>query len=243
MRPGKLLYLLFLLALRYCLKHLIIFSNNSYLDDYYISLPDVPSRNNLKLRNISVTTNFDSPRVFGPDCIPSIVLKNCEPELAYILTKFFNICLKESCFPEWWKASTVVHVFKNVVERSTAKNCNFFSFLFVITELIEILVNKRVAEQFDKCGPFPDFPFGFSSSQFTADFLVVICDRNARAFIAPRATKAVTLHIPRAFEVVWHSIVIHKVNSQGSSGRVLNLILSFLINRRLPVVLDGMSSY
>ena len=27
-----------------------------------------------------------------------VVLKNCEPELSYILAEFFNMCLKESCF-------------------------------------------------------------------------------------------------------------------------------------------------
>ena len=51
------------------------FSNNSYLDDSGMSLPDFPSRNNRKLYNISVTPNFDSSRVFGLDCIPSIVMK------------------------------------------------------------------------------------------------------------------------------------------------------------------------
>ena len=45
-----------------------------------------------------------------------------EPELSYILSELFNRCLKESCFPDLWKVSSVVPVFKNVVERSTAKN-------------------------------------------------------------------------------------------------------------------------
>ena len=49
----------------------------------------------------------------GPDRIPVEVLKNCEHELSYILAEFFNICLKESCFPDCWKVSMVVHVFKN----------------------------------------------------------------------------------------------------------------------------------
>ena len=51
-----------------------------------------------------------------------VFLKNCEPELSYILAELFNKCLKESCFPDCWKVSSVVPVFKNVGERSTAKN-------------------------------------------------------------------------------------------------------------------------
>ena len=69
-----------------------------------------------------VIMNFDSSKVSGPDCIPVVVLKNCEPELSHILVKLFNNCLKDSCFPNCWKVSLVVPVFKNVGERSTTKN-------------------------------------------------------------------------------------------------------------------------
>ena len=97
------------------------FSKNSNLDDSGISLPVFPSRTNLKLDNISVTPkmfkkvvmNFDLSKASGPDCIPVVVLKNCEPELSYILAELANKCLKEFCFPDCWKVSSVVPVFKN----------------------------------------------------------------------------------------------------------------------------------
>ena len=47
-----------------------------------------------------------------------MVLKNCEPEISYILAELFNKCLKKSCFPDYWKVSSVVPVFDNVGERS-----------------------------------------------------------------------------------------------------------------------------
>ena len=116
------------------------FSKNSNLDDSGISLPVFPSRTNLKLHNISITpkmvkkviTNLDSSKASGPDCIPVVVLKNCEPKLSYILAKLFNKCLKESCFPDCWKVSSVLPVFKNVGERSTAKNYRPVSLLSVL---------------------------------------------------------------------------------------------------------------
>ena len=77
-----------------------------------------------------VIINLDLSKASGPDCFPVVVLKNCEPELSYILAELFNKCLKESCFPDCWKVSSVVPVFKNVGERSTAKNycpVNLFS--------------------------------------------------------------------------------------------------------------------
>ena len=56
--------------------------------------------------------NLHLSKASGPDSIPVVVLKNCEPEF----------CLKESCFPDCWKDSLVVSVFKNVGESSAAKN-------------------------------------------------------------------------------------------------------------------------
>ena len=58
--------------------------------------------------------NLDSSKASGPDCIPVVVLKNGELELSYILAELFNKCLKESCFPDCWKVSSVFPVFKNV---------------------------------------------------------------------------------------------------------------------------------
>ena len=69
-----------------------------------------------------VVMNLDLSKASGPDYIPVVVLKNCEPELSYILAEVFNKCLKESCFPDCWKVSSVVNVFKNVGEMSRAKN-------------------------------------------------------------------------------------------------------------------------
>ena len=61
-----------------------------------------------------VITNLNLSKASGPDCITVVVLKNCQLELSYILDKLFNMCLKESYFPDCWKVSSVVPMFKNV---------------------------------------------------------------------------------------------------------------------------------
>ena len=91
-------------------------SKNFNLDNSSISLPVSSSRTNLKLHNISLTPkmvkkvimNLDLSKASGPNCIPVVVLKNCKPQFSYILAKLFNKCLKESCFPDSWKVSSMV---------------------------------------------------------------------------------------------------------------------------------------
>ena len=178
----------------------------------------------------------------GPDCIPEVVLKNCEPELSYILAKLFNNCLKESCFPGCWKISSVLPVFKNVGERSTAKNYRPVSLLSVVSKVFEKLVNNGIVDHLEKCSLFSDFQYGFRSFRSTADLLTVVSDRIARAFNRSGATRAVALDTSKAFHRVWHAGLIHKIKSYGISGQIFGLISSFLSNWHLRVVLDGKSS-
>ena len=98
-----------------------------------------PSSPNLKVHSLSMTsklvqkviTNLNLSEASDPDCIPVVVLKNCEPELSDIFAELFIMYLKESCFPDCWKISLAVPVLKNVGKRCTAKNYGLASLLSV----------------------------------------------------------------------------------------------------------------
>ena len=182
-----------------------------------------------------VIMTLDSSKVSGPDCIPVVVLKNCEPEI-------FKMCLKESCFPDCWKISFVVPVFKNVGERSIAKNYCPVSLLSVISKIFEKLVHNRVADHLEKCSLFSGFKYGFRPSRSFADLLTVVSDGIARVFNKSGATRTVALDISNAFDSVWHADLLHKFNSYGLSCQIFGVISSFLSNRQLWVVLDRKSS-
>ena len=143
--------------------------------------------------------NLDFSKVSGLDCIPLVVLKNGELELSYILAELFNKCLKESCFPDCWKVSSVLPVFKNVRERSAAKNYHPVSLFFVVSKVFEKLVNNGIVDHLGKCGLFSDFQNGFRSSQSTEDLLSVVSGRTARAFNRSGATRAMALDISKLF--------------------------------------------
>ena len=171
------------------------------------------------------------------------VLKNCEPELSYILAELFNKCLKESCFPDCWKVSSVVPVFKNVGESLlTAKKNHPVCLLSVITKFFENFVNKRIVDHIEKCGLFSGFQYGFKSSQSTTDLLTVVSGRVARAFNRSGAIQAVGLDISIAFHRVWHAALLHRLMSYGISDQIFGLISSCLSSTWLGVVLDGNSS-
>ena len=109
----NLLYLLYSTARRCCLLNLIkqnyflkTFLRTLNLTTQVISLPVFPSRTNLKLDTISVTPkmvkkvirNLDLSKASSPDCIPLVVLENCESELSYILAEPFKSVQKSLVF-------------------------------------------------------------------------------------------------------------------------------------------------
>ena len=79
-----------------------------------------------------------------------VVVRNYEPKLSYVLAELLNKFRKQSCFPDSWKLSSLVPVYKNVGERSIAKNYDPVSVLFVVSKVLEKLVNNRIVDHLEK---------------------------------------------------------------------------------------------
>ena len=130
----------------------------------------------------------------------------------------------------------MVPVFKNIGEKSTAKNYRPVSILSVVSEVFEKLVSNGIVDHPEKCVLFSDFQYGFRSCLSTAYLLTGVSDRISRDFNRSGATRAVALNISKAFDRVWHASLLHKLKCYGISGQIFGLISSFLSNRWLRVV-------
>ena len=102
--------------------------------------------------------NLDLSKASGPDCVPVVVLKNSERELSYILAELFNMCLKESCFPDYWKFHWWCLYLRMLGERSTTKIYHLLSCVSVVSKVFEKPVNNRIVDHLEKCGLFFSFP-------------------------------------------------------------------------------------
>ena len=127
-----------------------------------------------------------------------------------MLTELFNMCLKESCFPDCWKVLPVVTVCENVGERFMAKNYGPVSLLsagfenLVIIGLLITAINLASSV----------FQYGLRFSPLTPD-LTVVSGRIARAFNRPGFSRAVALDTPKAFDRRWQAGLPHKLESFG----------------------------
>ena len=86
-----------------------------------------------------VITNLNSSKASGPHCISAMVLKNYEIELSHIPAELFNMCLKEYYFPDCWKVSLVIPVFKNFGEGLQLKTTALLVFFSWLVESLKNL--------------------------------------------------------------------------------------------------------
>ena len=226
------------------------FASNSTIDCAGIEPPVIPRRTETTISRVFVTPrlvraiilDLDVAKASGPDSIPVIVLKKCVPEFSSILSKLFNLCLRESCFPVCWKISSVVPIFKNCGDRSNPGNYRPISLLSVVSKVFEKLINLRLVAYLEKSKLFTDIQYGFRSFRSTADILTVLTDRFYRCLDKGGCSRAIGLDISKAFDRVWHAGLLYKLKAYGICGEIFNIISSFLSDRSLKVVLDGKSS-
>ena len=91
----------------------------------------------------------------------------------------------------------MVHPFKNVGEKSVAKNYHLVSILSVVCKVYEKFVNNKLVDYLEKCGLFTDFQYSFRS---------------------------VALDISKTFNRAWHTVVFCKLKWYGISGQIFGLI-------------------
>ena len=58
----------------------------------------------------NVMDNLHLLKASGPNCILVVVLKNCEPQISYVLDDLFNMCVQKFVFPGCWNVSSEVPV-------------------------------------------------------------------------------------------------------------------------------------
>ena len=159
-----------------------IFSTNSTLDDSGHAVPEFPLRTNKVLDSCCITpakissiiSNLDASKATGPDGIPVILFQKCAPELSPVLSRLYNKCIAESCFPSSWKFASVIPVFKNCGDRSNPRNYRPISLLPVMSKIFEAFINNALVNHLESNNLFSDSQYGFRSQRSTADLLTVI---------------------------------------------------------------------
>ena len=164
----------------------------------------------------------------GPWDIPPRLLEEFSPELATPICDIVKACLKKGVFPKMWKKAKVVPIPKSNPPESLA-DLRPISLTPAPAKILEKIIatelSKQIETKLDTC------QFGNTKGSSATHYLIKLTDMAYAGAEEGKATTAITIDYPKAFDYIDHNILIKKLINLGVSANIVKLLISFLSNR------------
>ena len=175
---------------------------------------------------------------YGLDGITSEILKIGAEVLAIPLTWIINTSITTGKFPEDWKISKIIPLFKKG-NRRTTKNYRPVALLSVAGMILEKVVAMQIEEFFESNGLFGSFQFGFRRGKSTVSELLTLFDILLDAKQDKKEILLIMYDLSSAFDLADHKILIAKLKVYGFDSKALKWVESYLENRKQFVTVAG----
>ena len=174
-----------------------------------------------------------------PECIPARILRLAPEELAPYVNRVFELSLESGELPRSWKDAVVIPVYKKG-SRSNPGNYRPISLLSATSKVLDKIVCKQVLQQVERY--LPDKQSGFRKADGTVPQLTRLLHTIYQALDNGKNVLAVFYCLSKAFDRVWHRGLLAKIEHLGVTGKALNWIEGYLLDRR-PKSTAGRSTF
>ena len=189
----------------------------------------------------AIIANLKNKHSAGPDDIPVGVVKAVKETISPILSKIINISFETGVFPDRLKLSKVTPIFKSG-NKSEMGNYRPISILSTFSKIFEKAIALRLTNFLEKHAILHDNQFGFRKGHSTDMALTLFNDFIADAIDKKEYAISIFIDLSKAFDTVDHAILISKLYCHGIRGKPLDLIKSYLTNRKQCVVYNEETS-
>ena len=209
----------------------------SYPDAVTIELPSRFEYIDLLQASRKIRADFTA----GPDSVPGFFIKDCISLMGPPLVHIFNLILQSCTYPNIWKISRIVPVFKKG-NRSDLSNYRPIALLNNFSKLFEICLRntiiRNVEQRISTC------QHGFVAGRSTVSNLVVMTQFLSEHMDSGVQVDVVYTDFSKAFDRLDHRLLLPKLSAFGFPDSLIELIGSYLRNRQQYVEISGhRSSY
>ena len=176
----------------------------------------------------------------GPDGVFNRFLKYGGPCLHSALARLFNLLLLCAYVPSSWRIANVMPLYKKKGNRSDFSSYRPISLTSCICKLMERCLYPHLLSIV--APHLHSAQSGFRKGQSTYIRMLDLIDDIQSTLDKHLRLPAIFLDIAKAFDRVWISGLLHKLHSMGVVGLLLQWIASFLSNRFIRVVANGLTS-
>ena len=200
------------------------------------SMPLITSH---EVRNI--LRSLDSSTSSGYDNISAKFLIQCADVLCEPISNLYNLSIINGEYPDVLKRDNVVPIFKRKGSKTAVENYRGIAIQPILAKVFEGFVNRALRSHLSNL--IVDNQHGFMKSKSCATNLITYSDFITKTFDNKTQTHSIYTDFRRAFDVVPHKLLLHKLNKQfGVEGTMLKWFKSYLSGRMQRVVINGVSS-
>ncbi len=161
----------------------------------------------LKREVFHVLSKLNHRNAYGPDGVPSIILKNCVFGLTPCLIKLFRLCLSTSTIP-----SCRQHAYVQPVPikggRSNTSKFRPIALISCLSKRFETILNRKFLKHLSSYSLLSERQYGFRKGRSTGDLLAFLTDSWSSSLSRFGAAFAVALDTSTAFDRVCHKVLV-----------------------------------
>jgi len=166
----------------------------------------------------------------GPDGIPPFIIKNLGISIAYPLARFFESFMSVGKVPTEWKSAIVTPIFKKGLS-SDCSNYRPVSLCCAIQKIMERIIVCEMLTYLRKHNAISKEQHGFLSRRSTISNLLETTNDWTISLKKKHLVNAIYIDYSKAFDVVSHLKLCHKLSAYGICGNLLTWIMHLLTSR------------
>ena len=186
-------------------------------------------------------SNLNKNKSLGPRSVPIKILQNHVDVLKQPLTYSINFSFQQVIFPEALKTARVTPIFKKE-DPLLPSNYRPISALSVFSKLYGKCMYSRLYAFLTKYKLLFKMQFGFTNNHSTSHALISLIDLIKKYLDNDHFVCGVFIDLQKAFDTVYHEILLVKLDFYGIRGLANSWLKSFLEYRKQYVNSPGHSS-
>lgn len=175
----------------------------------------------------------------GEDQIHYRMISMLPYDCKMILLKAYNQLWEESKYPDGWRHSTVVPIYKGKGERSNPDNYRPIFLNSCLGKVMERLINNRLMHILESRKLISSHQYAFRKGRTTVDHLTEMEKIIREAFVKHEYAYAVFLDVSKAYDTTWRRLVLNKLCEWKIGGKLLLFLETMLQKRCFKVLANG----